>query len=76
MLNISIPFKLDLHICHRLQRYHQTSNISHRLVGNKLIDHSDVVGAEPAPITSPFHIQHLDAMDWAKTNCEMRRETY
>ena len=35
--------------------YHQTSNISHTLVGNKIIDHSDVVGASPvgaAPITS------------------------
>ena len=35
--------------------YHQTSNISHTLVGNKIVDHSDVVGALPvgaAPTTS------------------------
>ena len=37
--------------------YHQTSNISHILVGNKSVDHSDVAGASPvgaAPTTSPF----------------------
>ena len=37
--------------------YCQTPNISHTLVGNKIIDHSDVVGASPAgaaPITSSF----------------------
>ena len=27
--------------------YHQTSNISHTLVGNTPVDHSDVVGASP-----------------------------
>ena len=35
----------------------QTSKISHTLVGNKNVDHSDVVGASPvsdAPITSSF----------------------
>ena len=37
--------------------YRQTSNISRTLVGNKIVDHSDVVGASPvgtAPATSPF----------------------
>ena len=37
--------------------YGQISNISHTLVGNKLVDHSDVVGASPvgaAPPTSSF----------------------
>ena len=36
---------------------HQTTNISHTLVGNKIVDHSDVVGAPPvgaAPNTSSF----------------------
>ena len=28
-------------------QYHQASNISHTLVGNKIVDHSDVVGASP-----------------------------
>ena len=35
--------------------YHQIFNISHILVGNKIFDHSDVVGASPvraAPTTS------------------------
>ena len=35
--------------------YHQLSNISRTLVGNKIVDHSDVVGASPtgdAPSTS------------------------
>ena len=27
--------------------YRQTCNISHALVGNKFVDHSDVVGASP-----------------------------
>ena len=37
--------------------YRETSNISHILVGNKLDEHSDVVGASPvgaAPTTSSF----------------------
>ena len=37
--------------------YRQTSNISHTLVGNKIIDHSDVIGASPvsaAPTISSF----------------------
>ena len=37
--------------------YRQVSNISSTLVGNKIVDHSDVVGASPvgaAPIISSF----------------------
>ena len=37
--------------------YRQTSSISHTFVGNKIVDHSDVVGASPigaAPTTSSF----------------------
>ena len=37
--------------------YRKTSNIRHTLVGNKIVDHSDVVGASPvgaAPTTSSF----------------------
>ena len=37
--------------------YCQTYNISHTLVGNKIVDLSDVVGASPvgaAPTTSSF----------------------
>ena len=39
--------------------YRQVSNISHTLVDNKIVDHSDVVGASPvgaAPTTSSFSI--------------------
>ena len=39
------------------QTYRQVSNISGTLVGNKIVDHSDVVGASPvgaAPTTSVF----------------------
>ena len=37
------------------QTYRQVSNITRTLVGNKIVDHSDVVGASPvgaAPTTS------------------------
>ena len=37
------------------QNYGKTFNIWHTLVGNKIVDHSDVVGASPvgaAPTTS------------------------
>ena len=39
------------------REYHQVSNIRRTLVGNKIVDHSDVVGASPvgaAPTTSSF----------------------
>ena len=38
-------------------QYCQTSNISRNLVSNKIVDHSDVVGASPvgaAPTTFSF----------------------
>ena len=41
----------------RLGCYRQVSNIRHTLVGNEIVDHSDVVGASPggaAPTTSSF----------------------
>ena len=40
-----------------LNKYRKTSNIRRTLVGNKIVDHPDVVGASPvgaAPITSSF----------------------
>ena len=39
------------------EKYRKTSNISRTLVGNKIVDHSDVVGASPVgavPTTSSF----------------------
>ena len=41
----------------RYVKYRQTSNIIRTLVGNEIVDHSDVVGASPAgaaSTTSPF----------------------
>ena len=38
-------------------KYRQTYNIRRTLVGNKIVDHSDVVGASPvaaAPTTSSY----------------------
>ena len=40
-----------------IQKYRKISNIMRTLVGNKIVDHSDVVGASPvgaAPTTSSF----------------------
>ena len=61
----------------RLQRYmpvlvyyRQTSNLSRTLVGNTIVDHSDLVGASPvgaAPTTSPFSISYPAAKDCTKT---------
>ena len=45
--------------------YRQTSNTRSTLVGNKIADHSDVVGT--APTTSSFSTSHQASMDWAKT---------
>ena len=50
--------------------YCQTPHIIRTLIYNKIVDHSDVVGAMlagTASTTSPFATQHLASMDWAKT---------
>ena len=42
---------------HKRNMYRQVSNIRRTLVGNIIVDHSDVVGASPvgaAPTTSSF----------------------
>ena len=55
--------------------YRQTSNVSHTLVGNRIVYHSDVVGTSPvgaALTTSLFSTQHLASMDWEKTTDETR----
>ena len=55
--------------------YHETSNISHTLVGNKIVDHSDVVGVSPVgaafilDLIPGFNILHKD-------NCRMRQQTF
>ena len=60
-----------------LKSNHQTSNISRTLVGNRIVDHTDVVGATPtgdAPTTSMWSTttssistSHQASIDWAKT---------
>ena len=53
--------------------YHQTSFISHTLACNKLVDHSDVVGAAlvgTTQTTSSFWTLHLASMNWAKTTAK------
>ena len=50
--------------------YRKTSDISCTLVCNKIVDHSDVVGASPvsaAPTTSSYLTEHLASLDRAKT---------
>ena len=57
--------------------YHQTSNISHALIGNKIVDHSDVVGASPvgaAPTASSFLRPGFNILH--KDNYKMGRETF
>ena len=39
--------------------------LSHTLVGNKIVNHSDVVGG-----TTSFFTEHLAPVDWAKTKWE------
>ena len=48
-------FLLKSQVKNHHMKYRKTSNISRTLVGNKIVDHSDVVGASPvgaAPSTS------------------------
>ena len=57
----------------------KSSSISRTLVGNEIVDNSDVFGASPvgaAPTTSSFSTQHLISMDWAKTTAKRMQETF
>ena len=50
-----MEFNSIYHSCGEVKIYHKVSNIRHTLVGNKIVGHSDVVGASPdgaAPTTS------------------------
>ena len=54
---MKISVKVATHMGFYYSIYCQTSNITCTLVGNKIVDHSDVVGASPvsaAPTTSSF----------------------
>ena len=53
---IIIHTLISVNLCYR-----KTYNISRTLVGNKIVDNSDVVGASPAgaaPTTSSFSTEH------------------
>ena len=59
--------------------YRQVSNISRTLVGNEIVDHSDVVGASPvgaAPTTSSFSTLTHGFNGLGKDNCKTRRKTF
>ena len=62
---------MDIFPCFKkLMKYRQVSNIRRTLVGNKIVDHSDVVGASSvgaAPTTSSFSTLHMALLDLAKT---------
>ena len=63
------PHSMLTKIWDAIYMYRQTSNIRFTLVGNKIGDHLDVVGASPvgtAPTTSSFSTWHPASMDWAK----------
>ena len=63
------------------EEYHQTSDINHTLVDNKIVDHSDVVGASPVgatPTTSSFSFLDITPgfNGWGRDNCKMGQETF
>ena len=56
--------------------YHRTSNGRRTLVGNKIVAHSDVVGASPVGVASnasSFSTEHLASMVWAKKTAREER---
>ena len=55
--------------------YPQTSDVRRTLIGNTIVDHSDVAGISPvgvAPTTSPFSTWHLASIEC--TNTTARRD--
>ena len=74
-----MPRQLSCHDMCKIVNYCQTSNISCTLIDNKIVDHSDIVGASPvgiAPTTSSFSINtRLQWIGLGKDNCNMRWET-
>ena len=63
---------------HWEHQYCKTSNISGTWVGNKIVDHSDVVGATSSTTSNYIFILDLtpgvNGLD--KDNCKTRRETF
>ena len=55
---------------HRTTTYPQTYNIRRTLVGNRMVDHTDVVGAWSVGVartTLSFSTDHLASLDWERT---------
>ena len=56
--------------------YHQISNISGTLMGNIILDHSDVVGVL-VPLQLHLHSWHTTWLQWiGQNNWKMRQETF
>ena len=55
--------------------YRQVSNISITLVGNKIVDHSDAVGASPVGAAPPTSSSSTGCIGLGEDNCTTRRET-
>ena len=69
-LYTNIHWRTHSHWYSYISYIYQISNIRRTLAGNKIVDHSNVVGASPgssAPTTSSFTTQHLVSIDCAKT---------
>ena len=50
------------------KNYRKIPDIRRTFVANKIVDHSDIVGASPvgaAPTTSSFSTEHVASVDWA-----------
>ena len=76
----SRPSLLQILACHLgFVNYRQVSNIRRTLVGNKIVDHSDVVGASPvgaAPTTSSYLDLTAGFIGLGNDNCKTIGETY
>ena len=56
-VHVDVKFPLAISQLSFISSHLQTSNVSHTLEGNNIVDHSDVVGVSPvgaAPTTSSF----------------------
>ena len=69
--------ELDQYLSNPGMHYRRSSNIRRTIVSNKIVSHSDVVGALPvgaAPRTSSFSTWYLVSMDRAKTTVRWGRK--
>ena len=50
--------------------YHEISNISRTLGGNRSVDHSDTVGASPVQLDPHSRLYRRFSQDWTKTTAK------